>query len=79
MLTKAFVKITLATAIAAAAMSPSFAAKMTPRPCANPQLRCTGACNKDHWCKVYICSFNQTMESPFPCNEKAGGCLQPHC
>jgi hypothetical protein len=79
MLAKAFAKITLAAAIAVASMSPTFAAKMTPKPCANPQLRCTGACDKDHWCKVYLCSLNQTVQSPFPCNEKAGGCFQPHC
>ena len=72
-------KIVLASLIAMASMSPSLAAKMTPKPCAAPQLRCTGECDKDHWCKVYACTFNQTQLMPFPCNEKAGGCLQPHC
>jgi hypothetical protein len=80
MLTKTFAKFTLAAAIAVMSMSPTFAAKMTtPKPCANPQLRCTGTCDKDHWCKVYMCSFNRSVEAPFPCNEQAGGCLQPHC
>jgi hypothetical protein len=78
MLMKAFAKIILAAAIAAASMSPTFAA-MIPKPCASPLLRCTADCGKDHWCKVYACSFNKTVLMPFPCNEKAGGCLQPHC
>jgi hypothetical protein len=72
-------KMVLAGAIAMASMSPTFAVKMTPQPCAKPDLRCTGECDKDHWCKVYACTFNKTVQMPFPCNEKAGGCLQSHC
>ncbi len=76
---KTVAKIIVAAAMATASMSPTFAAMMTPKPCAAPQLRCTGECDKDHWCKVYLCSFNKTVLSPFPCNQKDGGCWQPHC
>jgi hypothetical protein len=75
----AVTKVVLAGMIAVASMSPTFAAKMTPQPCAKPDLRCTGECDMDHWCKVYACTFNKTLQMPFPCNEKAGGCLQSHC
>jgi hypothetical protein len=79
MLRKSVTKIALAGLMAVASMSPTLAAKMTPKPCAKPELRCTAECGKDHWCKVYACSFNKTVLLPFPCNEQAGGCLQPRC
>jgi hypothetical protein len=78
MLAKSVTKIVLAAALGVASMSPTFAAKV-PKPCANPQLRCTAECDKDHWCKVYLCSLNQTVLSPFHCNLKDGSCWQPRC
>lgn len=79
MLTKSVAKIILAAAMAAAAVSPTFAKMKMPDACARPELRCTSECGKDGWCKVYGCAFNKTVLLPFGCNEKAGGCLQKHC
>jgi hypothetical protein len=80
MLVRSISKIILAGALATAVISPSFAhGMMTPRPCASPQLRCTGECNKQGLCKVYVCSLNKTVESPILCDMKINGCWQPHC
>ena len=80
MLSKSVVKIMLAGVMAAVAMSPALAKSMhTPKPCAKPQLRCYSDCGKDHMCRVYACSMNQTIVLPFPCDEKLGACWEPHC
>ena len=80
MLTKSITKVILAGMLAAAMVSPTFAAKM-PDACARPELRCTIAstCDKDGWCKVYGCIASKTVLLPFSCNEKMGGCMQKHC
>jgi hypothetical protein len=79
MLRESVTKIALAGVIAVASMSPTLAAKMTPKPCAKPELRCVADCGRDHWCRVYACSFNQTMLMPIPCNDQNGGCFAPRC
>jgi hypothetical protein len=81
MRTTSVTKIVLAFALAAASLSPALAANryMHPRPCANPQLRCFANCDKQHWCRVYACSANQTIMLPVPCNDKTGFCFAPHC
>jgi hypothetical protein len=81
MQSKSVVKIVLVAMFAATALSPALAAPhytRMPKPCAKPELRCFADCGKDHWCKVYACSANQTVVLPVPCNETSG-CLAPHC
>lgn len=80
MLKKSITKIFVAGLIAAAAISPTWAAK-TPNTCAMADKRCTATatCDKQGWCKVYGCIGTQTVLLPFACNSKAGGCLQKHC
>jgi hypothetical protein len=81
MFSKSVAKIVLAGVMAAVAMSPALAkSRHTPKPCSNPQLRCYSDCGKDHTCRVYACSLNETIVLPFTCNEKLGGdCWEPHC
>lgn len=80
MLSRSVAKVVLASVMAAVAMSPALAKSMhTPRPCAKPQLRCFSDCDKEHLCRVYACSLNETIVLPFRCNEKLGGCFEPHC
>ena len=80
MFRKSITKIILTGLLAAATVTPTMAKKM-PNACSRPEQRCTVAssCNKDGWCKVLGCFNNKTVELPFSCNEKAGGCLQKHC
>jgi hypothetical protein len=82
MLMKSLAKIILAGVMAVASLSPIFAAGRsmhTPNACANPQLRCIADCDKEHWCRVYVCSLNQTTLMPLPCNQGAGLCWAQHC
>jgi hypothetical protein len=68
--------------LAIASISPALAAKYythTPKPCAKPELRCIADCDKEHWCRVYACSANETIVLPFHCNEDSGLCFAPHC
>jgi hypothetical protein len=82
MLTKSIMKIVLGGVLVAASISPTLAARRamhTPRPCAAKELRCFTDCDKNHWCHVYACSFNQTVLLPFACNSQNGACMAPHC